>query len=326
MKTLAKVHPELIAEWSDKNGELKPEDVSYGSNRKVWWLSKCGHTWQASVKNRGNGSGCPYCSGNRVLYGVNDLESKYSEIAAEWSERNYPMKPAEVTACANKKVWWKCSHCGYEWQARVADRTEGHGCPACAGSVIYAGYNDLATRYPDLAAEWGEENEGSPSIYSPRSREKAWWKCAICGYKWESAISTRINNRDCPCCRAVKRAEQRVWEKADKTGFMLNTLQQLSEERGLKTVYNEESRIGIPIAIYFPERQAAIEFTDAKQNWGPRRRWENAKNWLCFNAGIRMIRIIAPGAKAYRNCECISRQNNGQTEAYNAVKEAVDAI
>ena len=77
MISLAKKHPELVSEWSDKNGDLTPEDISYGSNRKVWWNGKCGHSWIANIKNRSNGSGCPYCTGNRILYGVNDLETGY---------------------------------------------------------------------------------------------------------------------------------------------------------------------------------------------------------------------------------------------------------
>ena len=97
MKSFEKMHPELVREWSDKNGDLKPGDVSYGSNQKVWWIGNCGHVWKASVKNRSNGSSCPYCSGNRVLYGVNDFGSCQPEIAAEWFEKNYPMAPSDFT-------------------------------------------------------------------------------------------------------------------------------------------------------------------------------------------------------------------------------------
>ena len=67
MRTLENEHPELISEWSDRNGDLKPGDISYGSNKKVWWTGKCGHIWQASVKNRSNGSSCPFCSGNQIF-------------------------------------------------------------------------------------------------------------------------------------------------------------------------------------------------------------------------------------------------------------------
>lgn len=35
--SLAAVHPELIAEWSEKNLPLTPDSITFGSNKKVWW-------------------------------------------------------------------------------------------------------------------------------------------------------------------------------------------------------------------------------------------------------------------------------------------------
>ena len=95
MISFAEKHPELVQEWSDEN-EARPEEVSYGSNKRILWRASCGHSWEATVKNRGNGSGCPFCSGNQVLYGFNDLASVYPELAAEWSELNYPLYPSAV--------------------------------------------------------------------------------------------------------------------------------------------------------------------------------------------------------------------------------------
>ena len=106
--SLAEKNPALLKEWSDMNDNLSPYDVSYGSNKYVWWIGKCGHVWQASIKNRNNGSGCPFCSGNRVMYGVNDLYTAFPDVAEEWSDRNYPMMPKDVTHKANKSVWWRC--------------------------------------------------------------------------------------------------------------------------------------------------------------------------------------------------------------------------
>ena len=65
-RILALENPELVLEWSENN-ELSPMDVTIGSHKKVWWKGKCGHEWEAIIKNRVNGSGCPYCSGNKVL-------------------------------------------------------------------------------------------------------------------------------------------------------------------------------------------------------------------------------------------------------------------
>ena len=58
--------PELAKEWHPtKNGTLKPNMVSCGSGKKVWWICKNGHEWQAIIKNRSKGNGCPYCSGRK---------------------------------------------------------------------------------------------------------------------------------------------------------------------------------------------------------------------------------------------------------------------
>lgn len=65
------VHPELVSEWSEQNDLVTPDQITYGSNRIVWWKGTCGHEWQASVKSRSSGEGCPICSGARVISGIN---------------------------------------------------------------------------------------------------------------------------------------------------------------------------------------------------------------------------------------------------------------
>lgn len=76
---LATLKPLLAQEWSEKN-ELKPTEVSVASHKKIIWKCKHGHEWEASVKSRTvNGTGCPYCSHNKVLAGFNDLASQYRE-------------------------------------------------------------------------------------------------------------------------------------------------------------------------------------------------------------------------------------------------------
>lgn len=57
---LRTTHPEIAAEWHPtKNGDLTPEQVVSGSQKKVWWQDKNGHEWQASIVNRIKGYGCP---------------------------------------------------------------------------------------------------------------------------------------------------------------------------------------------------------------------------------------------------------------------------
>ena len=60
--SLAVKYPDIAKEWSDRNIDLTPQDVSYGSNKIVWWIGDCGHEWEAAVKARTTKEeGCPYC-------------------------------------------------------------------------------------------------------------------------------------------------------------------------------------------------------------------------------------------------------------------------
>lgn len=201
-KSLKEVRPDLVGEWSEKNYPLRPEDVSYGSHTKVWWIGKCGHEWQTTVHSRTslNQSGCPYCSGNRILPGFNDLATKCPELVSEWSDRNLPKTPDKVLAFSNHKAWWK-GKCGHEWFARIADRSQGHGCPYCSSHKLLEGFNDFGSQYPNLAAEWSNKNLPlTPDMIPVNKPGEFWWRCSECGIEFKSWISSRIKNPNCPYC------------------------------------------------------------------------------------------------------------------------------
>lgn len=141
-----KVHPELISEWSDRNYPLTPDNITFGSNKIVWWKGSCGHEWKASVKSRSSGEKCPICSGKRVVEGINDLANLKPELVKEWSDKN-TLKPTEVTVGSHKRIIWKCK-LGHEWEATVKSRTlNGTGCPYCSHNSILEGFNDLASQF-----------------------------------------------------------------------------------------------------------------------------------------------------------------------------------
>ena len=155
--SLAEVHPELVSEWSEKNLPLTPDDITFGSNKKVWWRGACGHEWQTSVKAHSNGEKCPICSGARVIAGINDLATLEPLLAKQWSKKN-KIKPTEVSIGSHKKVIWRCEK-GHEWEAAVKSRTINRtGCPYCSHNKVLGGFNDLATLLPDIAAEWSDRN------------------------------------------------------------------------------------------------------------------------------------------------------------------------
>ena len=132
------VDTEIINEWNYvKNQNINPQYISIFSNRKVWWICKNNHEWQASVSHRTNGRGCPYCSGQKTLSGFNDLQSKFPIISKEWDFQKNELKPNEVNANSNKKYWWICSNCGHKWNTSVYVRTIMNcGCPECKKKAI----------------------------------------------------------------------------------------------------------------------------------------------------------------------------------------------
>jgi hypothetical protein len=161
-----------------------PATVSIGTHKKLPWKCLKGHKWLASVANRVKGTGCPFCSNNKILIGFNDLESVFPQIAVEadgWD-------PKTVMSGAAKKVNWKCSK-GHKWQASVSSRTGKMktGCPYCWGRFSVDGESDLRTLYPEIALE---AHGWDPGKVSAGSRSKAEFKCPQ-GHIYSTAISSR---------------------------------------------------------------------------------------------------------------------------------------
>ena len=90
----------LMAEWNwEKNNELgfDPKTLTLGSHTKVWWKCRKGHEWQATIKDRNNGKGCPYSSGRYAIKGENDLQTVNPTLANEWNfEKKNGMTPGDV--------------------------------------------------------------------------------------------------------------------------------------------------------------------------------------------------------------------------------------
>lgn len=385
-ETIAEKCPHLVRQWSNKNLPLTPADVTIGSHKRVWWKGLCGHEWQAIVKNRANGSDCPYCSGNQVLKGFNDLATLKPELISEWSDKNHPLMPDMVTSCTNKSVWWRCIR-GHEWIANVSDRFYGSGCPYCEGHLLYKGYNDLASNYPDLAAEWSDRNapKHADQVF-PKSRENVWWKCRICGYEWRAVIDSRVKGSSCPVCadkvvmegyndlvttdpelicewdyerndmispdRISRYSLRIVWwicsyghrwraKIADRTidrepchicrrefekAFPDLLLRFYIENAGYEIIIDDEEQVGIPLANYIPVKNTVIEIAKPFHNTIPGHRWEIAKNCLCRNAHIKLIRILLPKDKVYDDCVCIVRQDDTDVSLDEAVRMALRVI
>ena len=202
---LETINPALAMEWNyEKNNGLTPSEVMPNSDKKVWWICKNGHDWQATIASRNSGCGCPYCAGIYAIKGENDLKTINPALALEWDwEKNGELTPEDVTAHSHKKVWWKCKT-GHSWQAYISKRSIGQNCPFCSGKQSLQGYNDLSTTNPELISEWDFEKNDTPIYsYRPMSNKKVWWICDK-GHSWNAAIAKRVSGEKCPVCQGKK--------------------------------------------------------------------------------------------------------------------------
>ena len=128
----------------------------------------------------------------------------YPEIAAQWDRSaNGSLRPEEVGPGSKRKAGWKCPvDLRHKWVATIKNRSNGSGCPCCAGQVPSASHNLLAC-FPEIASQWHPTKNGDmkPEDVLPKSGKKHWWLCSE-GHEWEAVTSSRTSKdrRGCPYC------------------------------------------------------------------------------------------------------------------------------
>jgi hypothetical protein len=103
--------------------------------------------------------------------------------------------PTTVSFGSIKKLRWKCDN-GHAWITTPNKRSNGRGCPICSNKKTLAGYNDLATTHPELAAQ---ADGWDPTTVVAFSNKKLKWKCEL-GHTWNTAVANRSNGTGCPVC------------------------------------------------------------------------------------------------------------------------------
>lgn len=133
-------------------------------------------------------------------------------LLREWHPtKNAPLMPEGISYGSKRRVWWKCEK-GHEWRALISSRTSGGaGCPYCAGKAVIPGENDLASQFPEIAAQWHPTLNGAltPEMVTARSHRKVWWECPS-GHIWKAVIYSRAGPQKCGCpvCAGKVRPER----------------------------------------------------------------------------------------------------------------------
>ncbi|MGP4077617.1 zinc-ribbon domain-containing protein [Halobacillus sp. K22] len=83
-------YPDLSKEWDYEKNNLKPSDVTSGSNQKVWWICGKNHEWRATVARRTRRSNCPFCSGTHKKTPLNHTQwmQKYKQAKDYYFKHN----------------------------------------------------------------------------------------------------------------------------------------------------------------------------------------------------------------------------------------------
>lgn len=201
---LSVLFPEISNEWHPtKNNNLQPRDFSFASHKKVWWLCKYGHEWEAVISDRTKSkpTSCPFCNHQRITFD-NSLAHKFPELSKEWHpNKNGDLTPDKVNCGSKYKVWWICSICKSNFESHIYHRTSGKGCPFCSGRKVNE-TNSLLMKFPELSKEWHSIKNGilTPSDFTSKSSKSVWWICNKCNMEWKASICNRTAGRGCPKC------------------------------------------------------------------------------------------------------------------------------
>lgn len=197
---LATTHPHLAEQWDRVNSKSACE-VTAGSDYPAVWRCALSHTWELPVWGRTKDkTGCPVCANRVVLAGFNDLGTLDPHLASEWDRTPgaNDRTPSEVTVSSSYEAQWRCAE-NHTWPATVANRHAGSGCPSCSGRVAIPGATDLATRRPDIAAQWDPSNDCSPNQVTVSSHVKVSWICHR-NHSWPATVKNRTSGCGCPYC------------------------------------------------------------------------------------------------------------------------------
>ncbi len=293
---LRTVNPAICSEWHPtKNGNLTPFDVTYGSEKKVWWLcSKCGYEWQSTIANRQHGNGCPNCKKNTIsekksayhLSKKGSLQETNPALSLEWhTTKNGNLSPNDFTEGSSRIVWWK-GKCGHEWRASISNRSRGTQCPYCSNQKVLQGYNDLKTEYPDIAKEWNYEKNAptKPSDVLYGSSHKYWWKCSVCSYEWLQSVHHRTaRGQGCPSC-----AKKLQTSFPEQSIFFYIKQCFPDTQNGYKDIFNSMMELD----VYIPSLKVGIEYDGVfwhSNNASLKK--EQIKYDICKQNKIKLIRV-----------------------------------
>ena len=280
--TVQEHNPELIPLWSSKN-TLKPNEISYGSNKIIYLICKKHGDYPTSSKNAVRGRRCPTCSHRSTPPFKESLGYLNTELISQWSSRN-SITAYEVWPSSHYKALWICPIHG-EYEQTCANKSRGKGCKKC-GYMKTGKYNSnlvdknrsLAVLYPSLLKEYSSKNSKDPYTLYPQSNYRAKWVCNK-GHKWETELHNRTSKgSSCPhCCNN---------QTSNAENFLRSSL---TASGALPTPH----KIGPwTVDIFFPDSKTIVEYDGAYYHSFPGAyERDKRKSVELLQEGYKVIRV-----------------------------------
>ncbi len=305
-------HPDIAAQWHPtKNGDRRPDQYSFGSEKKAWWLCHvtcphgCPHEWEAEISKRilrGVDAGCPFCSSNHKKVCIHDsIVTTHPHLLAEWHPtKNGEIKPEECAPGSCKQIWWSCpntcSHgCVHEWQTRISDRAiRGSGCPYCCKfRQKFCVHSTIQYTHPAIAVEWHPTKNGTvkPSDIVSGCDKPYWWVCPVnAAHEWCTSTSNRCTNgTGCPLC--TNKTENKLYDYLKplypelKRQFVLDDCKKVKKLRFDFCIESRKCIIEMDGGQHFRQVSNWLPHTETQQR-------DVYKMRKAAEAGYRVIRIL----------------------------------
>ncbi len=200
--SFAALHPELMDEYDPEN-TIDPFEVTEFSSLYSKWICRndSSHRWPASFRQRSNGHGlCPICKDYSCEIKFCEKYPQYEE----WYDKEKNPRPFKALSLyCNDLLWWKCPEHGHLFPRRAydIDRAGRMFCPYCENRILLTGFNDLATKRPDLLKFYDyKKNELPPeevliSSWTPDT----WWHCDE-GHSFQRPVTEMCKTTSCNIC------------------------------------------------------------------------------------------------------------------------------
>lgn len=280
--------PSLMSKLSPKN---PPEifDLPKSSQRYALFICDKGHEYENMIKGQIK-YGCPVCSGDTVIPGVNDLATTDPEYAENWDyEGSFPYRPEDVSRRSDRLMSWICPVSGGKWKRTVNGHVSAKGkSPYTNNMKIHVGYNDVATRFPNLVPLYSNDNKIKlEEITSLDHKDVLIWECPQCNGKWKRKLSSMINIQRCLVCS--KEYKSSSLGEREVYSYISSNL-----DKEYDIFAHDRSLIGKELDIYIPGKNIAIEYNGLywhSENQNKNKNYHYKKWEKCKKAGVDLITI-----------------------------------